>query len=173
MNAYVFRINWILPLAFFLLGWGAAIFVIYDITADFLLKNQKPSGEWTWATFIFFSTVMIASAVGICWQSIVELTTKYDDEGISRFIKLTYRRIPWERVEKVEVFNEMTDYKIIGNRFNTYKARRVRIHTSYGSTLLMLHYYRDKYELLKLILDKTPEKAKKAFTIPDNLRDQV
>lgn len=173
MYTYTFKINWKLPIAFFLLGWGGAVWIIYEMVKTLFQGNTGDDSNTAWMFFIFFSIIMIASAIVMSWQSIVELTTRYDEKGITRLIRLQYKRISWESIEKIEVLTQITGYAITGSQPHQYKARRVRIQTCYGRTLLILNYYRDKYELLKLILDKTPSKAKESFSVPENLRDYV
>jgi len=130
-------------------GWSNGIiliclgmFIVLQAISAFIQVGLIRRGDWTGALFIEGVTVIIS--FGLIFQTLLQRSTRFYDDGIS-FVKFFKRRfIPWAEITKVSNVS-LNQYPVI------------KLASSSESVRVILAEFKNKTEVVRFIDNKLNE----------------
>jgi len=118
------------------------MFIVLQAISAFIQVGLIRRGDWTGALFIEGVTVIIS--FGLIFQTLLQRSTRFYDDGIS-FVKFFKRRfIPWAEITKVSNVS-LNQYPVI------------KLASSSESVRVILAEFKNKTEVVRFIDNKLNE----------------
>jgi hypothetical protein len=67
-----------------------------------VLEQRPMMGGWTWLTIILVDLFTLSAAVYLCHEPLVQLRTRFTEEGVSRRSWFRSRTMRWQEIQAVD-----------------------------------------------------------------------